>query len=120
MSNGTLVALALLILLVEAAAMVWALARADPTAIVVLNLIGAAGVLIAMAPSLIAYRTMADDLVPFLFGVMVFELAIFATSILWFAQRRLTWLVWTEFGWHLILSAGVAFFILTFKIARLI
>jgi hypothetical protein len=123
MSNEMLEATSLLILFIEAGVAAWALTRGDPTAVVILNLIGAAGLLIAVAPSLVAFRTINEDIVPFLFGVAAFELVISATCALWLVDRRLTWLawlVWGEFAGHVALSIGVVYFIFTFKITRLI
>jgi hypothetical protein len=50
----------------------------------------------------------------------IFELAVLATSVLWFAHRLLAWLVWVEFTAHAVLSIGVGIFIFTFKMTRLI
>jgi len=113
-------ALSLLVVLVEVGAAAWALVRGDLTAVVVLNLIGAVGLLAAIVPNLIAFRTIAEEFVQFLIVVGVFELAVLATSLLWFAHRRLAWLAWVEFAGHAVLSLGMALFIFTFKIARLI
>jgi hypothetical protein len=120
MSNEMLEAASLLVLLIEAGVAVWALTRGDPTTLVVLNLVGAAGLLIALAPSLVAFRTLNEDFVPFLFGVAAFELVVLATSALWLVHRKVTWLVWAEFAGHAALSVGMVFFIFTFKITRLI
>jgi hypothetical protein len=119
MSNETLDALALLLVAVQAGVMAWALMRREVTAVVVLNLLGATGVLIAIAPELIAYETLAEDFVRFLVALLVFEAVTLATSLAWFARQRLAWLVWTEFAVHAALSLAVLIFVFTFRITRL-
>ena len=123
MSNEMLEAASLLVLLIEAGAAAWALTRGEPMAVVVLNLVGAAGLLIAIAPSLVAFRTINEDFVPFLFGAAAFELVVLATNALWFAYQRSAWLawpVWGEFAAHVALGIGVVCFIFNFKITKLI
>ena len=120
MSNDTLEARAALAVLAEAAVASWAIARGDASAVVALNQLVAIALLIAIVPRLMSFRILAEDFVRLLVALLVFELAILATSLFWFAYPRLAWLAWTEFSIHALLSLAFLIFVFTFRFTRLI
>jgi hypothetical protein len=120
MSNEALEACAVLIVLVEAATLAFALRRGDPTAVVALNLIGAVALLIAIVKNLLVDERLAEDFVRFLGVLLALELVTAAASLAWFARWRWTWLVWTGFSIHTLLGLSVVAFVFIFRITRLI
>jgi hypothetical protein len=121
MSNEMLETSAVLAVLIEAAALAFALLRRDLTAVVVLNLLAAAGLLVALVPDLAASaKTLAEGFLIFEIAVLVLALVTLATSLFWLAYRKLAWLVWIEFSGHALLALAFLLFAFTFRITRLI
>jgi hypothetical protein len=116
MSNEVFQAAIALAVVVEAGVAAWALARRGLTAVVLLNGLGAAGVLLNHAPEFgLVIQTLDQN---FLL-LLTFELITLATSLSWFVWRAPSWLVWTEFSVHALLSLALLIFALTFKFDRL-
>jgi hypothetical protein len=112
---------ALLAVLAQAGALIWALARGDLTGVVLINLLGAGGFLVATLPTLgVSMKTLDQDFLSLLFALLVFEMVTLATSLLWFLDSHLAWLAWTEFSIQGLLSLAVLIFIFTFRVTRLI
>jgi hypothetical protein len=119
--NSAPEAVALLAVLAQAGALVWALARGDLTGVVLINLLGAGGFLTATLPTLsVSMKTLDEDFLSLLFALLVFEIVTLGTSLLWFVDPHLKWLAWTEFSIQGLLSLAVLIFIFTFKVTRLI
>jgi hypothetical protein len=116
MSNEAFQAAIVIAVVVEAAVAAWALARRDLTAVVLLNALGAAGVLLDHAPE---FGLIVRGLDWNFLLLLSFELAALATSVLWFAWRAPSWLVWTAFSVHALLSLALLIFAFTFKLNRL-
>jgi hypothetical protein len=112
---------ALLAVLAQGGALIWALARGDLTGVVLINLLGAGGFLAATLPTLgVSMKTLDQDFLSLLFALLVFEMVTLATSLLWLLDSRLAWLAWTEFSIQGLLSLAVLIFIFTFRVTRLI
>jgi hypothetical protein len=120
-TNLALEAVASIAVLAQAGALVWALARGDLTSVVVINLLGASGFLVAALPALgVSMKTLDEDFLSLLLALLVFEIVTLATSLLWFFHPNLAWLAWAEFSIQGLLSLAILIFILTFKVTRLI
>src|ERR1700691_5358849 len=65
-------------------------------------------------------RNARQGFLSLLLGLIVFEAATLATSLLWFAYPRLAWLVWTEFSIQALFSLALLIFVFAFRITRLI
>jgi hypothetical protein len=114
-------AVALLAVLAQAGALVWALARGDLTGVVLINLLGAGGFLTATLPTLnVSMKTLDQDFLSLLFALLVFEIVTLGTSLSWFFDPHLEWLAWTEFSIQGLLGLAVLVFIFTFTVTRLI
>ncbi len=117
MSKEVFQALTALAVIVEAAAAAWALARRDLTAVVALNGLASAAVLLYNAPdlTLIVNAFERNTLL-----LVAFETITLIASVLWFAYRAPSWLVWITFSVHALLSLALLIFAFTFKLNRLI
>lgn len=116
MSNEMFQALTALAVVVEAAAAAWALARRDLTAVVALNGLAAAAVLLYNAPDL---ALIVDAFERNTLLLVAFEAITLVASVLWFAGRAPSWLVWTTFSVHVFLSLALLIFAFTFRLDRL-
>jgi hypothetical protein len=119
--NLALEVVASIAVLAQAGALVWALGRGDLTGVVLINLLGASGFLIATLPTLgVSMKTLDEDFLSLLLALLVFEIVTLATSLMWFFDSHLAWLAWTEFSIQGLLSLAVLIFIFTFRVTRLI
>jgi hypothetical protein len=121
MSDELLEAIPMLAVLVELFAVGWAFARRNVNGLVLVNALGAAGLIVVVAPELRAGLQFDDLLVLLQLAVLAFALATLATSASWIAHpggRPL--IVWTEFSVIAGLSVALLTVVLLLKMARLV
>jgi hypothetical protein len=113
MSNDLFKALSVLAVAAEVAALIWALARSDLIPVIVVNLVGAAAILVLNIDHLGIALTTADAGLLLLFA---FALLTLATNLGWFIYPRyLLSLVWIEFSVYALISLALLIFVFTFK-----
>jgi hypothetical protein len=109
MSDELLETIPALAVLIEAIALVWVFARRNVSGVVLINALGAAALILAIAPKLGASLQLADFFSILQLSVLVFALATLTTSLSWLAHRGgQTFAVWTEFSVMVGLSVALA------------
>ena len=120
MSEELLEAIPLLAVLIEAAVFGWAFLRKNVGGIVLVNAIGAAGVIAFIAPELRMSLQFVDLFLLLQLAILAFALTTLTTSVSWFVHpvgRPLA--VWTEFSILVGLSGMLAIFFAILQLARL-
>ena len=120
MSEELLEAIPLLAVLIEAAVFGWAFLRKNVSGIVLVNAIGAAGVIAFIAPELRMSLQFVDVFLLLQLAILAFALTTLTTSVSWFVHpigRPLA--VWTEFSILVGLSGMLAVFFAILQMARL-
>ena len=85
--------------------------------VIALNLIVSAGVVAYWLPDI----SELPGYVPLVWGFLAFEAAVLATSVAAaFGKSVPRFVIWTEFAAHAALTGGALYFMLTFKLTRLI
>jgi hypothetical protein len=120
MSEELLEMIPLLAVLIEAAAFGWAFVRRNVSGIVLVNAVGAAGVILLVAPELKISLQFVDVFLLLQLAILAFALTTLTTSLSWFVQpvgRPLA--VWTEFSILVGLSIALAVFLAILRLAHL-
>jgi hypothetical protein len=121
MSNELLEAIPMFAVLAEAAALIWAFARKNVNGVVLVNALGAAGLLLLVIPHLGASIRFADIFLLLQLVMLAFALATLTTSFSYLAYPNFRpWVVWTEFSVMAGLSMAFLTFIFALRMARLL